>query len=75
LQTHKYFAENPQPSTLNPKQDHPLNGDIHEVVPNKFIAFVGPAGVEEAHNEGYKTFAADFYANIFSEVGSTAFRF
>lgn len=52
-----------------------MNGDIHEVLPNKFIAFVGPAGVEEAHEGDYKTFAADFYAKIFSEVGSTAFRF
>ena len=56
--------------------DDPLNGDMHEVVPGKFIAFKGPVDVGDAlyHDDerGYRSFSPDFYASIFQDFGVTA---
>ena len=56
--------------------DDPLNGDMHEVVPGKFIAFKGPVDLGDAlyHDDerGYRSFSPDFYASIFQDFGVTA---
>ena len=51
--------------------DNPLEGDLHEVVPGKLIAFKGPctlshAGVYE-DVQGCRHFAPQFYADIFAD--------
>lgn len=45
--------------------DHPLHGDMHEVVPGKFIAFRGPSG-DSARDDGLR--AAD-YLDVFADKG------
>ena len=50
--------------------DSPLNGDLHEVVPGKFVAFKGPKGLEEEEcykdaESGFREFSAKYYAEIF----------
>jgi cell division cycle 14 len=56
--------------------DDPLNGDMHEVVPGKFIAFKGPVDLGDAlyHDDerGYRSFSPDLYASIFQDFGVTA---
>ena len=56
--------------------DDPLNGDMHEVVPGKFIAFKGPVdlgGSEYQDDErGFRSFSPGFYAGVFKDYGVTA---
>ena len=51
--------------------DNPLNGDLHEVVPGKFIAFKGPVDLGGAlfqdDERGFRSFSPDFYAGIFAD--------
>ena len=55
--------------------DCPLNGDMHEVVPGRFIAFRGPVdlgggGGGDCYRDdgrGGREFGPDFYAGIFAE--------
>ena len=54
--------------------DDPLNGDLHEVVPGKFIAFTGPRdlGGAEFHDDmsrGTRSFSPKYYIDIFRELG------
>jgi hypothetical protein len=56
--------------------DNPLNGDLHEVVPGKFLAFKGPQDLGGAlfrdDERGHRTFSPDFYADVFDDYGVTA---
>ena len=56
--------------------DDPLNGDVHEVVPGKFLAFKGPQDLGGAlfqdDERGYRKFSPDFYADIFEDYEVTA---
>ena len=56
--------------------DDPLNGDLHEVVPGKFIAFKGPVDLDKApykdDERGFRSFSPDFYAGIFQDFGVAA---
>ena len=56
--------------------DNPINGDLHEVVPGKFIAFKGPVdlGGEEYRDDerGFRNFGPHFYAGVFQDYGVTA---
>ena len=56
--------------------DCPLNGDMHEVVPGKFIAFKGPrdlGGVDFHDDEGgFRDFSPEFFAAVFGDFGVTA---
>jgi cell division cycle 14 len=52
--------------------DDPCNGDFHEVVPGKFIAFKGPVDLADGaaftdDAGGFRVFAPDTYAGIFAE--------
>ena len=53
--------------------DNPLNGDAHEVVPGKLVAFQGPRdlGGREYHDDacGCRSFSASFYAEALKELG------
>jgi cell division cycle 14 len=54
--------------------DDPLNGDMHEVVPGKLIAFVGPHDLPaDAHflddEHSRRRFSPAFFADLFSELG------
>ena len=53
--------------------DNPLNGDLHEVVPGKFVAFKGPVdlGGREFRDKsnGLRIFSPSFYGNIFHDMG------
>ena len=55
--------------------DDPLNGDLHEVVPGKFVAFKGPKDLDgkEFHDDhrGYRHFSPLYYVDIFHELGVT----
>ena len=59
---------------------NPLNGDLHEVVPGKFVAFKGPknlVGRQYADNmvRGHRDFSPTYYIDIFRELGvSTVLR-
>ena len=56
--------------------DNPLNGDLHEVVPGKLVAFKGPSDlggpeyVDDGH--GYRRFSPSYYVEIFKELGVRA---
>ena len=56
--------------------DDPLNGDLHEVVPGKFIAMKGPKdlGGREYHDDsnGHRNFSPAYYADILHELGVVA---
>jgi cell division cycle 14 len=56
--------------------DDPLNGDLHEVVPGKFVAFKGPrdlGGREyEGRAGGSRDFSPEFYVDTFQELGVRA---
>ncbi len=56
--------------------DDPLNGDLHEVVPGKFLAFQGPQDLGGAlyrdDNRGFRAFSPDFYAGVFEDYGVAA---
>ena len=51
--------------------DNPLNGDMHEVVPGKLIAFKGPRDLgSHWHRDdasGGRDFSADHYADVFED--------
>ena len=53
--------------------DDPINGDLHEVVPGKFIAFTGPhdlGGLSYHDDEhGRRRFSPAHYADIFQDFG------
>ena len=54
--------------------DNPPNGNLHEVVPGKFIALQGPedlGGAEYYDNpQGGRAFSPQFYATILAEMGA-----
>jgi cell division cycle 14 len=56
--------------------DDPLNGDMHEVVPDKLIAFVGPQDLGGEHyrddERGRRRFSPAFFADLFDERGVAA---
>ena len=55
--------------------DSPLNADLHEVVPGKFVALRGPrdlGGAEYRDKAGLRHFAPAHYVPIFREMGVTA---
>ena len=56
--------------------DDPINGDLHEVVPGKFIAFQGPVDLDgdlyRDDERGFRRFSPDFYAGVFKDYGVTA---
>ena len=52
--------------------DNPLNADLHEVIPGRFIAFKGPRDLDGAHyidcpTNGTRQFAPQFYVNLFKD--------
>ena len=54
--------------------DDPLNGDLHEVVPGKFVAFMGPKdlGGAEFYDDAIqrtRSFSPKYYIDIFRELG------
>jgi hypothetical protein len=57
--------------------DDPLNADLHEVVPGKFIAFQGPRDLPEGQvfldttSNGARCFSPSYYVDIFQELGVT----
>ena len=56
--------------------DNPLNGDLHEVVPGKLIAFKGPRDLQGSDylddERGCRDFSPDFYTSLFGDFGVTA---
>jgi cell division cycle 14 len=54
--------------------DDPLNGDLHMVVPGKFIAFRGPRSGRSAQpriSSGEREFSAGYCAGLLKELGVT----
>ena len=55
--------------------DSPINADLHEVVPGKFVAFRGPqdlAGAEyEDDSHGFRRFSPSFYVDTLKDHGVT----
>ena len=55
--------------------DSPLNGDLHEVVPGKFVAFRGPeelGGAEYLDDaRGFRRFSPSFYVDVLKDLGVT----
>ena len=54
--------------------DDPLNGDLHVVVPGKFVAFRGPKNLGQrdySDEGGCRQFSPGFYAPLFGELGVT----
>ena len=53
--------------------DNPFHGDLHEVLPGKFVAFKGPvdAGSFRYRDSasGMRTFSPSYYAEIFKDMG------
>ena len=53
--------------------DSPLNGDVHEVVPGKFIAFSGPRKLDGLYHDdslrATRDFSPAYFLDIFSELG------
>jgi cell division cycle 14 len=53
--------------------EDPLNGDLHEVVPGKLVAFKGPhelGGLEYQDDlGGYRRFSASYYADVLLDMG------
>jgi cell division cycle 14 len=58
--------------------DDPLNADLHEVVPGKFVAFQGPHDLPDGQlclddaTNGARRFSPSYYVDIFRELGVTA---
>jgi cell division cycle 14 len=52
--------------------DQPLNGDLDEVIPGKFVAFKGPKDLEGRHylddRRGYRDFSPEYYVDIFKHI-------
>jgi len=54
--------------------DNPFNGDLHMVVPGKFVAFKGPSDLgdeEYADEDDYRRFGPKYYVDIFKHLGVT----
>ena len=55
--------------------DDPLNADLHQVVPDKFVAFKGPVelGTELYHDDewGFRRFSPRYFIELFREMGVT----
>ena len=54
--------------------DSPLNGDLHVVVPGKFVAFCGPRDLGRerfADSDGYRRFSPAHYADVLRGLGVT----
>eukprot|EP00292_Cryptomonas_paramecium_P012027 CAMPEP_0113664782 /NCGR_PEP_ID=MMETSP0038_2-20120614/1932_1 /TAXON_ID=2898 /ORGANISM="Cryptomonas paramecium" /LENGTH=298 /DNA_ID=CAMNT_0000580045 /DNA_START=76 /DNA_END=969 /DNA_ORIENTATION=+ /assembly_acc=CAM_ASM_000170 len=56
--------------------DNPLNGDLHEVVPDALIAFASPVDIPDGQEyyddrNGYRRFSPHYYARAFSMLGVT----
>ena len=57
--------------------DDPLNADLHEVVPGKFVAFQGPHDLpggqtfRDDPTSGSRRFSPSYYVDIFHELGVT----
>ena len=55
--------------------DDPLNGDLHEVVPGKLVAFKGPhdlgALTYQDDKSGFRRFSASYYAEVLKDMGVT----
>ena len=57
--------------------DNPLNADLHEVVPGKFVAFQGPCDLpgtlqyRDDEIKGTRCFSPSYYIDIFRELGVT----
>eukprot|EP00291_Cryptomonas_curvata_P007201 CAMPEP_0172187140 /NCGR_PEP_ID=MMETSP1050-20130122/21177_1 /TAXON_ID=233186 /ORGANISM="Cryptomonas curvata, Strain CCAP979/52" /LENGTH=286 /DNA_ID=CAMNT_0012861439 /DNA_START=203 /DNA_END=1059 /DNA_ORIENTATION=- len=55
--------------------DDPLNGDLHIIVPDRFVAFKGPKHFPGAQdycdNGGFRDFRPSYYIDIFKELGVT----
>ena len=57
--------------------DNPLNADLHEVVPGKFVAFKGPIDLPgeqeflDDEAQGARCFSPSYYVNVFLELGVT----
>eukprot|EP00961_Rhodomonas_salina_P239426 3234568-Rhodomonas_salina.1 len=49
--------------------DHPTNGDMHEVVKNKFFAFKGPTGKRKPVGYGRYTLLPTDYCDVFRSKG------
>ena len=54
--------------------NEPLNGDLNEVVPGKFLAFAGPHNLNGAEyrddpEHGTRLFSPSYYIDIFRELG------
>ena len=58
--------------------DNPLNADLHEVVPGKFVAFQGPHDLKggqlfrDDDSKGTRRFSPKYYVDILHELGVTA---
>ena len=57
--------------------DDPINGDLHEVVPGKLIAFKGPLDLEGGaayrdDERGSRDFSPEFYADVLEDFGVAA---
>ena len=55
--------------------DDPLNADLHEVIPGKFVAFRGPQELgcaDYRDRRGHRQFAPSFYVPIFRELNVSA---
>ena len=55
--------------------DNPANGNLHQVVPGKFIAFQGPRDLgggdyRDDAKTGARAFGPDFYVDILHELGA-----
>jgi cell division cycle 14 len=54
--------------------DDPLNADLNQVVPGKFVAFRGPRDLgdrEYSDDDGCRRFSAKYYVELFHEMGVT----
>jgi cell division cycle 14 len=54
--------------------DDPLNADLNQVVPGKFVAFRGPRSLgdrEYSDDDGCRRFSAKYYIELFHQMGVT----
>jgi cell division cycle 14 len=54
--------------------DNPLNADLHQMVPSKFVAFRGPIELTDtsySDHEGFRQFSPSHYIDIFQSLGVT----
>ena len=55
-----------------PADDHPSNGDMHEVVKGKFFAFRGPTDDSHEHAHHRYSHSMGDYFDVFAAKGITA---